>query len=369
MNNKIITKSRLNIQPPNKIIFMIISIGVVVGIGGVFGYSYLEDQQKQLQSKLDTEQKNTQQLESQKKQEELKAQQVQLQLQQQAKQKQVELDQKQQELQQQQQLLLQQQHLQKAQQDIANFKQQQAQQQQAQLQAQLQQQAQQEQIQQEQSQQQALQQAQQLQDQQQQSQQQQQQAQIQQEKQNYITYAQSNAVISGLIKGYINFYVEPLPSYADPSIQQGINNDLSVLDGHTIVGLPVHRVYDSSQADIYISWIKDYGTTTLGHTVFGKLIEVGLGTQNCVGIWQPFSSWTVEKILWHELGHSFGYSHSTDPNNIMFATQETNFIPSVENSLCQEASISNPNMSWDQNFWSMTSQQYTQIWNIFHNSS
>src|SRR5574337_1051613 len=60
----------------------------------------------------------------------------------------------------------------------------------------------------------SLQQSQQLQFQQQQAQQQQQQAQIQQEKQTYITSAQSNAVISGLIKGYINFYVDPLPSYA-----------------------------------------------------------------------------------------------------------------------------------------------------------
>ena len=345
----------------NKTIFVIIGIGLVVGIGGLYGYTYFEDQQEQLKNKLDAEQKKTQQLESQKKQEALKTHQVQLQLQQQAKQKQAELDQKQQELQQQQQL-------QKAQQDIANFKQRQAQQQQAQLQAQLQQQVQQQQAQQEQAQLQALQQSQQLQEQQQQAQQQQQQAQIQQAKQTYITYAQSNTVISGLIKGYINFYVDPLPSYADPSIQQGVDNDLNALDGHAIVGLPVHRVYDIRQADIYISWIKDYGTTTLGHTTFGRLIEVGLGTENCVGVWQPFSSWTVEKILWHELGHSFGYSHSTDPNNIMFATQEINFVPSVVNSVCQEAAVSNPNMVWDQNFWAMTSQQYTQIWNLFHNS-
>lgn len=362
MKNKIMTKSIWNKISQNRPIFAIIGISLVIGIGGLVSYAYFEDQQEQLKNKLDIQQKKAQQLESQKKQEELKAQQVEQQLQQQAKQKQVELDQKQQELQQQQ-------RLQKAEQDIANFKQQKSQQEQDQLQAQLQQQAQQEQIQQQQSQQQIAQQAQQLQDQQQQSQQQQQQDQIQQAKQTYITLAQSNTVISGLIKGYINFYVDPLPSYADPSIQQGVDNDLNALDGHTIVGLPVHRVYDIRQADIYISWIKDYGTTTLGHTSFGRVIEVGLGTENCVGVWQPFSSWTVEKILWHELGHSFGYNHSTDPNNIMFATQETNFVPSVVNSLCPEYSVSNPNMVWDQSFWAMTSQQYTQIWNLFHNSS
>ncbi|MDE1765826.1 MAG: hypothetical protein KGI27_06070 [Thaumarchaeota archaeon] len=41
----------------HKMIFVIIGICIAVAGGGVFGYMYFEDQQKQLQNKLDTEQK------------------------------------------------------------------------------------------------------------------------------------------------------------------------------------------------------------------------------------------------------------------------------------------------------------------------
>ena len=443
---------------PNKLIFVIIGICVIVGIGGVSGYLYFTDQQKQLQNKLDEIQKQKQQVESQKQQEEIAAQKTQQQLQDQANQKQLELQQQQQQAAQQ--AAQQQAQLQQQQQQAA----QQAAQQQAILQQQQQQAAQQ-----------AADAAQQLQQQQQHAaqqaaqqqailQQQQQQAALQQQKNGYIDQSHFNAVVAGLIKGYLNVYIAPLPDYAGSDVQNAVNNIVSALDGKTIVGIPVHVVYDETQSDIRIQWVKDFGYNPLGETVFGKQIIVGLGSSNCGGTWQPFDGYSVEKIMWHELGHSFGYNHSTDPNNVMYPTTSTKYVQDKNDNylftngvyrsypFCQGGTnffqISNdnqnigfntyvvppntnaidvingkapyylscsknnmisyastcsveygsyllvynpsnvlggnnqnihvmirnvnppatPNMAWDPNAWSMTQQQFTDIWNLFHNS-
>ncbi len=301
--------------PQNKLVFVIIGIGVIVAVSGVFGYMYFEDQRKQLQTKLDAEQKKAQQLESQKKQEELHAQQVQNQLQQQAEQKQKELDQKQQQLQEQKQL-------QKAQQDIAQFKQQQLEQQATQQAAEAAQK-------QEELQQQALQQQAVIQQQQQQATQQQ----LQAEKDQIIAESKTNVLIRGVIKGYLNFYIPPVPNYADPGVSNGVENIATTLNTYKFYGVAIHRVYDSSQADISVQWIQNFGPNPLGLTTFSQFVQVGLGTNSCYGTWEPFTPWTVEKILWHEFGHTMGFGHSSDPNNVMYATTQTKFTTDYQGSI------------------------------------
>src|SRR3989344_3492849 len=54
-------------------------------------------------------------------------------------------------------------------------------------------------------------------------------------------------------------------------------------------------------------------------------VKVGLGTNNCTGQWRAFDAGTVKKILWHELGHSMGYGHSNNSNNIMYSQMATRF--------------------------------------------
>lgn len=301
-NNKETSKPKNNykIFPQNKLIFVILGIGLVAGIGGISGYLYFEDQQNQLQSKLDAEHKKAQQLEDQKKQEELKAQQVQTQLQQQAQQKQAELDQKQQELQQQQALA-------KGQQDIAQFKQQQLQQSLAEQQAQAQQQAQQQQAQLQQQQQQA----------QAQLQSQQAQANLETEKQQILSASQYSLLIKGEISGHINFYIPPVPSFASSDVQGYIDNAASRLDGFVWYGVTLHRVYDPSQADLIIQWVKNFGLEMNGQKYYG-IIQLGLGWDGCYGSWEPYDGYTMQQIFWHEMGHAIGFNHSTDPNNIMY---------------------------------------------------
>jgi hypothetical protein len=71
--------------------------------------------------------------------------------------------------------------------------------------------------------------------------------------------------------------------------------------------------------------LKDYGTHTIGESIFKAHIKVGIGTDNCQGDWQAFDASTVKKVLWHEIGHSMGYGHSSDSNNVMYWQTETRF--------------------------------------------
>ncbi len=165
----------------------------------------------------------------------------------------------------------------------------------------------------------------QLSQQQRQAAQQAQQAASQEEKDYYIAAAQTSAPITGIIKGYLNIYIEPLPYYADASVANAVSDIENALNGKTWKGIPLHITTDTNQADIRVQWVRDYGPNPLGETIFGKHIQVGLGASFC-GSWEPLNAWTVNHILWHELGHTFGYGHSSDPNNVMYATTPQQFV-------------------------------------------
>jgi hypothetical protein len=91
-----------------------------------------------------------------------------------------------------------------------------------------------------------------------------------------------------------------------------------------------NQVYNEASADLYIGWIRDYGHKALGITYSKNTIEVGLGTQTCTGDWAPFNDNTVYHVLWHEVGHSMGYDHSLDQNNIMYKNFPQQFYPDFE---------------------------------------
>ena len=138
------------------------------------------------------------------------------------------------------------------------------------------------------------------------------------EKATIIEMAKTNPRIKGIINGELRFYIEPLPSYASSDVKNAVEEVADVFETFTISNAEVNRVYNENSADIYISWIKNYGSHTLGQAIFNSHIKVGLGTDNCFGDWRPFDSTSVMKVLWHEIGHSIGYGHSDDSNNIMY---------------------------------------------------
>ena len=68
----------------------------------------------------------------------------------------------------------------------------------------------------------------------------------------------------------------------------------------------------------------------LGHANLGKgVVEVAIGSYACDGSFQLFGTDTVEYIMTHELGHSLGFSHSSNPDSIMY-----NYVPHVDYAYC-----------------------------------
>lgn len=135
----------------------------------------------------------------------------------------------------------------------------------------------------------------------------------------------TNPLISGLINSKLRYYIEPVPSYASSDIHNAVKQVSNALDDTYLHQMQFQRVYNENQADLYIQWIKNYGSHVLGESILKRVIKVGLGTDSCYGDWQPFDADSVTKIMIHEVGHSVGYGHSSNQNNIMYAVTDTRF--------------------------------------------
>jgi len=74
------------------------------------------------------------------------------------------------------------------------------------------------------------------------------------------------------------------------------------------------------EANVWITWVvRDIGDGVLGHAHLGKgVVEVTLGDYNCDGSFQLYDVNSVAIIMTHELGHSLGWPHIDDQNNIMY---------------------------------------------------
>jgi len=112
-------------------------------------------------------------------------------------------------------------------------------------------------------------------------------------------------------------YVDPLPDFA-PSYAGSLVSDATKAWSDANPNIKFWTAPSEQQADLYIQWIRDYGTNPVGETISGQVIQIGLGDSHCGGKWQPFSSKTLYHIALHELGHFLGFEHSNDPNSIMY---------------------------------------------------
>lgn len=118
--------------------------------------------------------------------------------------------------------------------------------------------------------------------------------------------ARTNPLVNGLIDGQLKFYIEPIPSYAGSNVEETVElvADILVTSGGFYPNMEFKRVYNANNADVQISWIKNYESHTVGEPIFKSVVEVGLGKDSCYRDWRPFDSLTIMKVLWHELGHS-----------------------------------------------------------------
>lgn len=145
------------------------------------------------------------------------------------------------------------------------------------------------------------------------------------ERELVLELARTSPTIKAIATGELKVHFEPLPWYAGENAGDGLQDVIESLDGRNHHGARIQLANREEDADIYVRWVRDYGDHVLGRAVHQTVIHVGLGSTNCNDEWQAFDRNTVVKIVWHELGHTLGYGHSDDPNNIMYPTTETRF--------------------------------------------
>ena len=86
-----------------------------------------------------------------------------------------------------------------------------------------------------------------------------------------------------------------------------------------------------AEANVWVTWVvRNIGEGVLGHANLGKgVVEVAIGSYDCDGSFQLFDTDTVEYVMTHELGHSLGFSHSSNSKSIMYHT-----VPHVDYAYC-----------------------------------
>jgi hypothetical protein len=86
-----------------------------------------------------------------------------------------------------------------------------------------------------------------------------------------------------------------------------------------------------ADASVWVTWVvRDLGEGILGHANLGKgVVEVAIGSYHCDGSFQLFDADTVEYIMTHELGHSIGLNHNTNPDSMMYPS-----ISNIDYSYC-----------------------------------
>jgi hypothetical protein len=113
-------------------------------------------------------------------------------------------------------------------------------------------------------------------------------------------------------------YVDPLPEWATDSRNTVYDSTKAWQD--TNPNLNFYIADSPEDANLRIQWVKEFGMKHVGYAYGNQFIEVGLGDSNCGGKWQPYSSYHVNWIMMHEIGHILGREHSSDPTSIMYPT-------------------------------------------------
>lgn len=132
-----------------------------------------------------------------------------------------------------------------------------------------------------------------------------------------------------------SIYIDSLPYGIDQKYENALREAISFFEKRADVTFKEVKL--ENQADIKVSWVKEFGGKTLGHTVYTEFIEIGLGDSTCLQKWKVYDYDTVLRIAQHELGHALGSEDNYEnPNRIMYYSitpkyetdiEETDVIP------------------------------------------
>ena len=117
-------------------------------------------------------------------------------------------------------------------------------------------------------------------------------------------------------------YFEQLPEWSEFDVDSGLRWASEYWEDRD--GTVFYRSYNPEHADFVVGWSKNYGHDQLGYNYL-RLIDIGLGSDECADNWNPYSQRAVAATLAHELGHGIGYDHAEDSDDLMHATGSVSY--------------------------------------------
>lgn len=132
-----------------------------------------------------------------------------------------------------------------------------------------------------------------------------------------VAEQQKNPVLRAIEQGEVKFYFKDVPRDNTENVQGAINEVKRLLQSQSNSKVKFTIVNEQKNYNVLISWIKDFGEHRIG-TALPQNLNIGYGFSDCFGEWQSFDQETITRIIMHEIGHSLGFDHSTDKNNVMY---------------------------------------------------
>ena len=115
--------------------------------------------------------------------------------------------------------------------------------------------------------------------------------------------------------GIYQISISEIPSFADKrTIEIGISKAMTMWENRNP---ELEFELADERGEIRIAWEKSMGGEHAGQ-ITGGFMEMELGSYDCRGNWQQYSSNTIADNIAHELGHYLNLGHTTNKSHLMY---------------------------------------------------